>query len=78
MVDCSTSDPTSTAALAAELAALGVTLVDAPLSRTPKEAWEGTLDTMVGATDSDFARLKPVLETWCTWASASRSAPARR
>ena len=26
------------------------TLVDAPLSRTPKEAWEGTLDTMVGAT----------------------------
>ncbi len=64
VVDCSTSDPTSTAALAAELAGLGVTLVDAPLSRTPKEAWEGTLDTMVGATDADFARLKPVLETW--------------
>ena len=64
VVDCSTSDPTSTAALAAELAAIGVSLVDAPLSRTPKEAWEGTLDTMVGASDADFARLKPVLETW--------------
>ena len=64
VVDCSTSDPVSTMALAAELAALDVTLVDAPLSRTPKEAWEGTLDTMVGATDAVFERLRPVLETW--------------
>ena len=64
VVDCSTSDPVSTMALTAELAALDVTLVDAPLSRTPKEAWEGTLDTMVGASDAMFARLLPVLETW--------------
>lgn len=64
VVDCSTADPVSTVALAAELAEAGVTLVDAPLSRTPKEAWEGTLDTMVGASDEIFARLKPVLDTW--------------
>ena len=64
VVDCSTADPVSTMALAAELAAIGATLVDAPLSRTPKEAWEGTLDTMVGASDEVFARLKPVLDTW--------------
>lgn len=64
IVDCSTSDPTSTMALYQECASHGVTLVDAPLGRTPKEAWEGTLDTMVGATDEIFARLKPVLETW--------------
>ena len=64
VVDCSTSDPTSTAALAAELQPLGVDFADAPLSRTPKEAWEGTLDTMVGATDAVFQRIKPVLETW--------------
>jgi 3-hydroxyisobutyrate dehydrogenase-like beta-hydroxyacid dehydrogenase len=64
VVDCSTADPNSTLALAAELAPLGVTLVDAPLSRTPKEAWEGTLDTMVGATPEVFERIKPVLETW--------------
>ena len=64
VVDCSTADPTSTAAVAAELAAIGVDFADAPLSRTPKEAWEGTLDTMVGATDAVFERLKPVLETW--------------
>jgi len=64
IVDCSTSDPTSTMALAAELAQHHITLVDAPLSRTPKEAWEGQLDTMVGCSDAIFARLKPVLETW--------------
>ncbi len=64
IVDTSTSDPTSTLALADELAAAGVTFVDAPLARTPKEAWEGTLDTMVGCDDETFARLKPVIETW--------------
>jgi 3-hydroxyisobutyrate dehydrogenase-like beta-hydroxyacid dehydrogenase len=64
IVDCSTSDPNSTVALAAELKELGVHYVDAPLSRTPKEAWEGTLDTMVGASDLLLARLKPVLDTW--------------
>ena len=64
VVDCSTSDPNSTLALAAELAPAGVHFVDAPLGRTPKEAWEGTLDTMVGASPEIFARLKPVLETW--------------
>jgi 3-hydroxyisobutyrate dehydrogenase-like beta-hydroxyacid dehydrogenase len=64
VVDCSTSDPTSTVALAAELAEIDVSFVDAPLSRTPKEAWAGTLDVMIGATDAVFARLQPVLQTW--------------
>ncbi|MDE3011043.1 MAG: NAD(P)-dependent oxidoreductase [Pseudomonadota bacterium] len=64
IVDCSTADPVSTLKLAAELAPLGIDLADAPLGRTPKEAWEGTLDTMVGASDAVFARLKPILQTW--------------
>ena len=64
VVDCSTSDPTSTVVLAAELAARGIGFADAPLSRTPKEAWAGTLDTMVGADPEVFARIKPILETW--------------
>ena len=71
VVDCSTSDPNSTIALAAELEPLNVAFVDAPLSRTPKEAWEGTLDTMVGASNEVFARLKPVLETWAGKISTS-------
>ena len=64
VVDCSTSDPTSTTALEAELGEISVHLVDAPLSRTPKEAWAGTLDTMVGADAAVFARIEPLLQTW--------------
>ena len=64
VVDCSTSDPVSTQALEAELQEIGVHLVDAPLSRTPKEAWEGSLDTMVGADPEVFARIEPLLKTF--------------
>jgi hypothetical protein len=59
--DCSTSDPSSTVRLATELAAKGIALVDAPLSRTPKEAEAGTLDVMAGGSDADFERARPVL-----------------
>ena len=64
VVDCSTSDPTVSVRLAAELAEIGVDFVDAPLGRTPKEAWAGTLDCMVGATDAAFARVQPIIATW--------------
>ena len=64
IVDCSTSDPVSTLALAAEVRAAGGDMADAPLSRTPKEAWEGTLDAMVGADPEIFERIKPVIDTW--------------
>jgi 3-hydroxyisobutyrate dehydrogenase-like beta-hydroxyacid dehydrogenase len=64
VIDCSTSNPVSTLALAAECEARGVHFVDAPLSRTPKEAEAGTLDTMVGAPPEVFARIEPVLRCW--------------
>jgi 3-hydroxyisobutyrate dehydrogenase-like beta-hydroxyacid dehydrogenase len=64
VIDCSTSNPVSTLALGDELKAVGMTLADAPLSRTPKEAEEGTLDTMVGCDDATFARIEPVLRCW--------------
>lgn len=64
VVDCSSSDPSSTVRIAAELKARDIDFADAPLSRTPKEAWAGTLDTMVGAEDAVFARLQPILATW--------------
>jgi 3-hydroxyisobutyrate dehydrogenase-like beta-hydroxyacid dehydrogenase len=64
IVDCSTSDPTVTERLAAELGQIGVSFADAPLGRTPKEAWAGTLDAMVGATPETFARIEPVIRAW--------------
>ncbi len=64
VIDCSTSNPVSTLALGEELKAAGMTLVDAPLSRTPVEAEAGTLDTMVGCDDATFATIEPVLRCW--------------
>src|SRR5690606_31586261 len=40
----------------------GIRLVDAPLSRTPKDAEAGTLDVMAGGGDTIFERVRPVLE----------------
>ena len=62
VVDTSTADPDSTLRLAARLAAKGVRMVDAPLTRTPKQAEEGRLNVMVGADDALFAAIKPVIE----------------
>jgi 3-hydroxyisobutyrate dehydrogenase-like beta-hydroxyacid dehydrogenase len=64
VVDCSTADPTSTVALAEELAVAGVGYADAPLGGTPIQADEGKLSAMVGATDEVFARIEPVIQTW--------------
>lgn len=64
VIETSTADPTSTMALAEELAAKGGTLVDAPLGRTPKEAEEGNLDAMVGADDATYAKVEPVIQCW--------------
>jgi 3-hydroxyisobutyrate dehydrogenase-like beta-hydroxyacid dehydrogenase len=61
VVDCSTSEPDSTARLRALFAAKGAHFIDAPLTRTPKEAEEGRLNTMVGAEPEEFAAIRPAL-----------------
>ena len=62
IVDCSTSEPTSTAQLRELAHAQGVTLVDAPLARSPVEAEAGRLNIMVGATPEMFAKVEPILK----------------
>ncbi len=64
VIDCSTSEPAVTTRLAQMLASHNITLIDAPLSRTPKEAWEGQLDVMVGGDAAAIARARPVLEAF--------------
>jgi 3-hydroxyisobutyrate dehydrogenase-like beta-hydroxyacid dehydrogenase len=64
ILDSSTSNPVSTRQLFDLCAAKGVTLVDAPLSRTPKEAWTGTLDCMVGASPEVMEKVRPLIDTW--------------
>ncbi len=65
VVDTSTSEPSLTAALRDALASKGTRFVDAPLARTPVEAEQGRLNTMVGADDATFEQLKPVLAAYC-------------
>lgn len=74
VVDCSTSDPNSTLALAAELNALGVAFCDAPLGGTPAQAEEGKLSAMVGCEADVWPRIEPVIACWA--AKATRVGPA--
>ena len=64
IIDCSTSEPASTRRLANELMPRRIALIDAPLSRTPKDAWEGTLDVMVGGDKEAVARARPILDAF--------------
>jgi len=61
IIDCSTSEPESTAMLRERCDALGVTFVDAPLARSPEAAELGTLNVMVGASGATYDALLPVL-----------------
>lgn len=65
VVDCSTSEPASTARVAVALADAGIDFADAPLARTPVEAEQGRLNTMVGAEPATLERIRPVLEAFC-------------
>ena len=64
IIDCSTSDPTSTLKLSAQLEQAGCHIVDAPLGGTPVQAEAGALSTMIGADDAVFERVKPVIDCW--------------
>lgn len=65
VIDTSTSEPGTTARCREALAPKGTRFVDAPLGRTPKEAEEGRLNSMVGADDATFALVRPVLAAFC-------------
>jgi 3-hydroxyisobutyrate dehydrogenase-like beta-hydroxyacid dehydrogenase len=65
VIDCTTAEPSSTERLAKALAAKGVRFADAPLTRSPKDAESGRLNTLVGADAATLAAIRPVLETFC-------------
>lgn len=65
VIDTSTSDPSSTTRIREAFATKGTRFVDAPLGRTPKEAEEGRITSMVGADEATFAAVRPVLEAFC-------------
>ncbi|MDJ0957047.1 MAG: NAD(P)-dependent oxidoreductase [Arenicellales bacterium] len=64
IMDCTTNEPAMTERVRADLEALGAQLADVPLALTPKEAEEGTLNVMVGASDELFACIEPIVQTF--------------
>lgn len=64
VIDMSSSEPTGTRLLAAQLAEKGVILIDAPVSGGVPRAELGTLAIMIGADNSTaLANARPLLET---------------
>ena len=61
IADCSTAEPHSTLRLEAAAKGRGMTFVDTPMTRTPKEAEAGKLGLMVGGDAATLATLRPVL-----------------
>ena len=61
VIDCSTAVPTSTDRVSKLVLESGSHFMDAPMTRTPKEAAEGRLNLLVGASDELFAQCQPIL-----------------
>ncbi len=66
VVDTSTSPVSLTREIGARLAAKGIGLADAPVARTREAAARGELSVMVGASETVFAHVRPVLDTMGT------------
>ncbi|MEN5084428.1 NAD(P)-dependent oxidoreductase [Bosea sp. TWI1241] len=61
VVDCSTSVPEATEAMAKRVAQAGGRFIDAPMTRTAKHAHEGKLNLLVGGPAETLAEVRPVL-----------------
>ena len=60
-IDCTSGDPGSSRRIAAQLAPLGVSFIDAPVSGGTDGAVAAALTVMVGGEPADFARALPIL-----------------
>jgi len=61
LVDCSTSNPALSQRIAGDLSAHQAGFVDAPVTRAPKDAEAGRLNSLVGAEKDLFERIRPLL-----------------
>ncbi len=62
VIDCSTAIPSSTLRMAQAVQAAGSQFLDAPMTRTPKEAAEGRLNLLVGGDAAVLDRWRPLLQ----------------
>lgn len=64
IIDCSTAIPASTIALAKQVENAGGEFLDAPMTRTPKEAADGRLNLIVGGEKTLYDAQLPLLESF--------------
>lgn len=64
IIDCSTAIPASTLEIARKVEAAGGRFLDAPMTRTPKEAAEGRLNLIVGGELALFEACAPLFATY--------------
>lgn len=64
IIDCSTAIPSSTLKIAKDVQEHGGQFLDAPMTRTPKEAAQGRLNLIVGGDQALFERCRPILESY--------------
>lgn len=64
VIDCSTAIPSSTERIAQAVTEAGGLFLDAPMTRTPKEAAEGRLNLLVGGDPALFDRCLPLLRCY--------------
>lgn len=65
VIDCGTSRPHESAALAERLAAAGIAFVESPVTGGRPQAMEGSNGALVGCAEADFARAKTILSAFC-------------
>jgi 3-hydroxyisobutyrate dehydrogenase len=64
IIDATTAKPESTLKIATAIQATGCAYVDAPMTRTPKEAEEGRLNVLLGGADKDVARATALIQAY--------------
>lgn len=64
VIDCSTAIPSSTRKIAKAIEEAGCQFLDAPMTRTPKEAAEGRLNLIVGGNREVYEKCLAVLQSY--------------
>ena len=64
VIDCSTAVPASTVRMAQAVQAAGGKFIDAPMTKTAKQAHDGSLNLLVGGDAAVLAQVQPVLATF--------------
>ena len=62
IIDMTTGEPETTRRIAKILKEKEINFIDAPVSGGPKGAHQGNIAIMVGGTESQFAKIKPIMD----------------